>query len=192
MMIGQAGAFRVASELLLRGHVPSVPAVDTGVDIILDNGLRLQVKSVSLRPHPGYDQGAYCFSIKDNNYGSKKRDWAKVVDFLIYWGIDESRFFVVPALEATQNFWVRPKEYTRVCVSVDTMRILRDKGMTFEEIAQQLGVSRQTVARNLVRPSKLNSPRGNRHLSSFEDRWDLLDVNRAIAEIEEQVMQGVS
>ena len=153
MMIGQAGVYRVMSELLLRGHVPSVPCVDTGVDIALDNGLRMQVKSVTMRPHPGYPEGAYCFSVKENNHGSKKRDWTKVVDFLVYWGINENRFFVIPAADATQNFWIRPKNAAPV---IDSYRV-----------------------RNLR-----NNPKGNRHLVTFEDRWDLLNINQALTSVE--------
>lgn len=109
-MIGQAGVFRVASRLLMLGHVPSFPSVDTGVDIILDNGLRLQVKSSHLRHHKGYPFGAYCFSAEDNNFGNRKRDWTKVCDFLCFWGIDEDRFFVVSAADVPRNFWVQPKQ----------------------------------------------------------------------------------
>ncbi len=184
MMIGQAGVYRVASELLFRGHVPYLPSVDTGVDILLDNGLRLQVKARHLQSHPAYPEGAYPFSMKENNFGSKKRDWTKVCDFLIFWGINENRYFIVPASEASHNFWIRPMASTKYCASVEAMRVMRERGMTYEEIGEQLGVNRTTVKRNLDSPSKLNSPKGNRHLASYEERWDLLDINRVLAEVE--------
>jgi hypothetical protein len=189
LMIGQAGTFRVASNLLLRGHVPSFPSVDTGVDILLDNGLRIQVKSRSLMEHPGYPEGAYPFSMKENNRNGK-RDWTGIVDFLIFWGINEDRYFIVPASEASYNFWIRPKENTRLCVSPETMRTLHDKGMTMDEIGIQLGVSRQTVSRNIFKASKYNSPNGNRHLASYEDRWDLLNLNKVLSAVEAQVLQA--
>jgi hypothetical protein len=188
LMIGQAGVFRVASLLILKGHVPAFPSVDTGVDITLDNGMRLQIKSRSLQAHPAYPNGAYPFSTKENNFGKLKRDWTKVVDFLIFWGIDEDRYFIVPAHEATHNFWVRPRAETMTCIDVEAMRVLRDKGMTYQAIAEQFGINDMTVARNLRRVSKLNSPKGNRHLASFEDRWDLLDVNRVV----EQTISNVT
>lgn len=194
MMIGQAMVYRVASELLLRGHVPYFPSVDSGVDILVDNGLRLQVKARTLyMGHPQYVSGAYPFSTKENcrkgKWANRKRDWSKVCDFIIYVGIDEMRYFVVPATRHNESFWIRPKESTKYCVSVEAMKTLRDKGMTYKAIAEELGVTDMTVIRNLRKPSKLNSSGGNRHLASFEDRWDLLDLNGALNNIESAVAE---
>lgn len=185
LAIGQAGVFRVASELLMRGHVPSFPSVDTGCDILLDNGIRIQVKSRQLQAHPAYPEGCYPFSTEQAWYKGKamERDWASIVDFFVFVGITEWRFFIAPVSMCSKNFWIRPRGLTQHCVSVDAMRSLRDKGMTYQAIAEQLGVNDMTVIRNLRKPSKLNSPGGNRHLASFEDRWDLLDVNRVVSEI---------
>jgi len=187
MMIGQAMVYRVAAELLLRGHVPYIPSVDSGVDILLDNGLRIQVKARSLQAHPAYPEGCYGFSTKENSrkgkWGLRKRDWSKICDFIIYVGIDEMRYFVVPSTRHNESFWIRPKGLTRTCVSVEAMKTMRAKGMTYQAIAEELGITDMTVIRNLRKPSKLNSPGGNRHLASFEDQWSLLDINRAVEEI---------
>ena len=43
--IGLAGEFRVMSELLLRDFNPAKSYLENGADIILDNGLKLEVKS---------------------------------------------------------------------------------------------------------------------------------------------------
>jgi hypothetical protein len=134
--------------------------------------------------HPAYPEGAYPFSMKENNRDAK-RDWTGIVDFLIFWGINEDRYFIVPASEASYNFWIRPKALTRTCVDVDAMRMLREKGMTNAEVAAQLGVTDMTVIRNLKKPSRYNSPKGNRHLASYEDRWDLLNINAALNEVEQ-------
>lgn len=49
LKLGEAGQLRVMSELILRGHCPYRPVVDDhGVDILLSNGLRIQVKTVKL------------------------------------------------------------------------------------------------------------------------------------------------
>ncbi len=45
--IGRAGEHRVVSELLLKGHNPSIAVIDQGVDIILENGTTIQVKTTS-------------------------------------------------------------------------------------------------------------------------------------------------
>lgn len=197
LMIGQAMVYRVAAELLLRGHVPYFPSVDSGIDILIDNGLRIQVKSRTLSmTHPAYPKGVYPFSTKENSrsgkWGNRKRDWSKICDFIIYVGIDEMRYFVTPSDQQQHSFWIQPKESTLYCVSVEAMRTLRAKGMTFQSIGDQLGVSERTVARNIRQASKLNSEGGNRHLASFEDRWDLLDINRALNKIESAVVESNS
>ena len=197
LMIGQAMVFRVAAELLLRGHVPSFPSVDSGVDILLDNGVRIQVKGRTLTMgHPAYPGGVYNFSTKENSrkgkWGERKRDWSKVCDFIIYVGINENRYFVVPSGNHKVSFWIRPKEATKYCVSVEAMKTMRAKGMTNQAIAEQLGVTDMTVIRNLRKPTKNNTPGGNRYLASLEDRWDLLDVNRVVNEIGETAVNVVT
>lgn len=187
MMIGQAAAFRVASELLFRGHVPSFPSVDTGCDILLDNGIRIQVRAKNLQAHRSYADGFYQFSTEKHDYKGKRvaRNWELVVDFFIFWGINEDRYFIVPVSECTKNFAIQPNGKTKACVSVEAMRMLRDKGLTYQQIAEQLGVTDMTVIRNLRKPSKLNSPGGNRHLTQFEGRWELLDVNKVLNALEQ-------
>jgi hypothetical protein len=184
MMIGQAGTFRVMSELLLRGHVPSVPSVDTGVDILLDNGLRIQVKTSHLRSHPNYPEGVYHFSIRDSNFGKRYRDWSKIVDFMVFWGVEESRFFVIPACDAVQSFWISPKSVQRHRIDAEAIRTLRAKGMTYTAITQQLGCSRKTISRSMASRGHESVIRGNQHLALFEERWDLLNMNQALASIE--------
>src|SRR5665213_2466706 len=143
MMVGQAGVFRVASELLMRGHVPWFPSVDTGCDILLDNGIRIQVKSRQLQDHPAYPEGAYPFSSEQAWYKGKEmqRDWCDIVDFFVFVGISEWRFFIAPVAMCTKNFWIRPKGLTTHCVSVEAMRTMRKKGMTNQAIAEHLGVT---------------------------------------------------
>jgi hypothetical protein len=46
--LGQAGAFRVSSELLMRGMNTWLPSVDFGSDLMTGNGCRLQVKAARL------------------------------------------------------------------------------------------------------------------------------------------------
>lgn len=52
---GQAGVYTVAAQLLLRGHNPCLPAVDIGADIVLDSGVKVQVKSALTREVRSYE-----------------------------------------------------------------------------------------------------------------------------------------
>lgn len=120
---GQAGVYAVASQLCLLGHVPYFPAVDHGVDLVIENGLRLQVKVACLtypdcgrsgRNQKGnYLGGAYGFNLrrgvweKEGNRMSRKesRDYKGVADFFVLWGMDENRFWVVPTSIKNRVIW---------------------------------------------------------------------------------------
>lgn len=117
---GQAAVHRVLAELLLRRIPCYIPAVDVGVDIALDDGTRLQVKSSKLRSvrsggrnpnspslgpayrfslsmklHGNFDQGSWRRHASSRPYTLRK--YSEEVNFLVLWGIDEDRFWIVPA-----------------------------------------------------------------------------------------------
>jgi hypothetical protein len=95
---GRAGELRVASELFLRGFHPSLSLDNDEVDLILDNGLRIQVKTASLN-----EQGSFVFNFKGwKRIGDERkqvRHELKKVDFIILWGIDEDLFLIFPKTE---------------------------------------------------------------------------------------------
>lgn len=102
-LLGQAGVHAVASQLALRGIACSFPNVDFGVDLILESGLRVQVKvaNVTYPKTANYPDGAYCFNLRRKTGG-----YHGIADFFILWGINENRFFVVPTREKHQaHLW---------------------------------------------------------------------------------------
>lgn len=110
LLTGQAGVFRVASEVMLKGVTAYMPLVDVGVDLILGNGLRIQVKAARLRTQMmnnkkggPYEYGpAYFWSLNCSQLGAKhqyvqrKIKYSEQVDYMVFWGIDEDRFWIVP------------------------------------------------------------------------------------------------
>lgn len=94
ILIGMAGQLRVASELLLRGFRPALGFVDTGVDLTLEQGQRIQVKAA----HKAKDRGRYFFNLRHWKHKGLVR--LPGVDFLICWGIDTDQFWIVPVEEA--------------------------------------------------------------------------------------------
>lgn len=92
---------------MFRGMRTALPCVDDrGVDIIVLPSIRVQVKSAYLRHHHRvYPQGAYWFkfvhgSIVIGNNRIKKRGprrFSDECDFVILHGIDQGRFWIVPA-----------------------------------------------------------------------------------------------
>ena len=54
-LVGKAGEDAVATQLLLRGIVPSWPSADIGFDLIAPNGCRIQIESVFALPHLAWE-----------------------------------------------------------------------------------------------------------------------------------------
>ncbi len=109
IVLGMAGQLRVASELMLRNHIPATPLVDTGVDLILETGIRIQVKSARL--HSSQKAG------RRNRYGFAFQHWRKGqaydlsgVDFVVCWGANTDEFWIMPAdsLNGTTHLIITP------------------------------------------------------------------------------------
>lgn len=163
---GQAGVYAVASKLILYGFNPMFPAVDLGADIILDNGLRLQVKTARLTfPKCGrrngyggnYLGGAYGFSVrrgewlgKTKGYGRSRKGYSEVADFFVLWGIEENRFWIVPTSIKNRTIWFGKFDHPNGSKNV----------------------------------SYTNTLKMNR-VAQYENRWDLLDINGTVEEIVE-------
>ncbi len=152
--VGKAGEFAVASQLLIRGIPVHFPAVDTGVDLIAGERIRIQIKS----GHKYEGRKGYTFamsslvpSAKTGTYRTKFRDWSKATDFMIFWGIDENRFWIVPShvfregrpvqtllLGAPSRHWT---------INGDEVRALLKTGITQREAADRLGISEMSVSK---------------------------------------------
>lgn len=89
---GLAGEFRVMSELLLRGHNPAKSYLNDGVDMVLKNGKRLEVKSCHKLDFGGRPN--YHFSFRRGR-DNKFQDLSEC-DFIICWCIDDNDFYIFP------------------------------------------------------------------------------------------------
>jgi hypothetical protein len=167
---GTAAIYAVCEQLCLRGHLPCFPGVDYGMDLILENGLRLQVKSGTLRKHPAYPLGAYAFDVRHTwkrvgrQFVShpKDRTYLGACDFAVFYGLNERRFFVVPISVVKGAVWIPPK------------------GATF----QRMGTGRVASRIGKMGAAALI-------VTKYEDAWDQLDINatvEAIAQTEESVI----
>jgi hypothetical protein len=96
MLIGEAGKYRVAAELLLRGINVYFPSVDDGVDLFTDNGLGIQVKAANKNC-----TGNYYFSFKSwsrrKGVSNQLPRLHYSVTHVILWGITDDVFWIVPA-----------------------------------------------------------------------------------------------
>jgi len=98
--LGLAGEFRVMSELIFRGWNPAKSYIDNGIDVILQNGVRVQIKTsrkkASVRSDNRGSAECYRFTLKRGDYNNRKTLSSKNVDFLICWGIETNNFWIIP------------------------------------------------------------------------------------------------
>ena len=90
--LGLSGELRVMSELVMRNHNPAKPYLDNGSDLILENGLRIQVKTASNINYHKQGYKRYCFSFR-NGYRNQNLD---NFDYAILWCVDDNIFYIVP------------------------------------------------------------------------------------------------
>jgi hypothetical protein len=102
--VGQAGVHRVMSELALRNVSGYLPSIDVGVDILTNEGVRIQVKAAHLRARkiskgqPSYQFGiGWCQVGNAHKPQRRLRAYSTECDFFVLWGIDEDRFWIVPS-----------------------------------------------------------------------------------------------
>ena len=94
-VIGLAGELRVMSELLLRGHNPAKSYLDNGIDLILEDGTKIQVKSSHRSNYHKRGYMKYCFSFR----GFGKNDDLSKFDYAILWCIDDDVFYILKSDE---------------------------------------------------------------------------------------------
>lgn len=161
IFVGQAGVYAVAEKLCLNGMVPLFPGVDTGVDLMLVNGTRIQVKTASLhRTTKQFPAGVYMFNVTPDGgarTGKRKKltDYHKCCDFIIFVCLTERRFFIVPAKQVTGAFWLEARGHN------EALRLIGKSG------------------RNRVVPSNKSK------IVKYEDAWHLLDVDSTIESLEQ-------
>jgi len=198
-LTGQAGVFRVASELLLRGLHPMLPSVDHGVDLYVEGGARIQVKASNHITTTGrtsfYLAHGYRMS-KDGTIACAAPIFSKLCDFVILWGIARDRFWIVPAmtLDGFKSCAVGGTRYQSVASPemVVEIRRLRESGLNRARVASIVGLTSHTVRHIDRNPSygKIRGYHGTEHglveqVEECEDKWEkVLEFTRVVRELE--------
>lgn len=198
IVLGQRGEYRVIDELLVRGFVPCMPAVDIGFDLVLPSGVRIQVKSSKLVTRDGYryKQKVYQFMLSQRRtlhrgsksikqeYAARLRRFSDVCDFVILWGSDEDRFWIVPSklMDNRGQVIVGGKPRWR---DIDMVKVaaLQENGWTQRQIAKELGVGLSTLQFRIYGQVEPKKHHGSfvKEVNSCEDRWDLIESFGSIA-----------
>jgi hypothetical protein len=178
--IGQAGVYRVLSELILRGYLPYTPVADDhGVDILLPSGVRIQVKTARLheRNNASGKRTRYFLSLGWTQKGAnhrpikRQRKYSDECDYFVIFGVEENRFWIVPSFVmdglCCLELGARPR------VTSEQVQSLLDSGKGVIETAKDLGVSRGTVWYR--KHGDLKRGGWARAVRQCEDRWEFLD-----------------
>lgn len=182
--VGKAGEYRVASELILLGLHPAFPSIDLGYDLMVEHGVRIQVKSVQRRTKLGHANvlSYRIFPSKRLTYDGNRlidrrdRKISDECDFVVVWGMEEDRFWVIPShlLDGKQMVSLGPDCYFQE-TDVKQIEALRSQGKSYNAIASELGIS-QTMVWALVTGKRDGSDRYPelREIRACEDRWDYI------------------
>lgn len=192
LLTGQAGVWRVASMLALRGYNPHFPGVDHGCDFMIDHGVRIQVKCArrSYTQKTYNVEGAYQFHLRRGAYvrgsdeivKSAPRTYSNECEFVVLWGIEDDRFWVVPAKEVDGlslvicgvGAKVREMKFHPDLTLEDILR-LRAQGRTRKEIAEHFGMAEAGIKKRLSGANKNGRISHSARVRACEDRWDLID-----------------
>ena len=178
---GKAGEYRVASELIMRGHAVFFPAIDLGADLLIENGIRIQVKSCHLVERNSqvayFITPTYRIVHRDMKQVSlKDRKTSDECDFVIVWGIDENRFWVIPSelLDGKGSVSLGPECYFKQ-LDLEKMLEMRRLGKTQSEIATELKCSQTTVWALLTgQREAVDRYPDTKRIRDCEGRWDFL------------------
>ena len=165
-LTGKAGEHSVAAQIELRGLNVYFPAVDSGVDLLVENGCRVQVKSAHLRCTPSilkiYPEGVYSFHFPKNRHlavsssavrTTPRRSLCDICDVVVLWGIEQNRFWVVPAslFAGRQCIFMGPSNARDFDRDIPEMLRMQSLGYSTYEIADHFGITQGSAWRRLQR-----------------------------------------
>ena len=142
--VGAAGVHAVASRLFLAGHVAYFPGFDIGTDIVIDNGLKIQVKCGRYKKDINTSGKYYTLNLdkvskyRDGRIVNEPRGYEEIVDFVIFWAIEENRFFVFPASRVKKSVYIpsNVSSHLRTSKTCDSAKMVAE----FEEAWHLLDV----------------------------------------------------
>jgi hypothetical protein len=198
---GRAGEHAVATQLLLREIAPLWPSVDLGFDLMTKSGCRIQVKCAHFYNHP--DGPRYHFPLPKMRRVPKsdtetqlipKKSFAQTCDFVVFWGIEQNRFWIVPAVLADSCTGVDlgfESKQRRFVGSIADMREMRKLGFSNYKIAKHYGIEQCSVKQFLDSDKDTIDETVVSQMRACEGRWEqIIDFIRPVvteSRVEEKI-----
>lgn len=162
-MVGRAGEYAVAAQLLLRKVMVLWPAVDLGYDLETVNHCRLQVRCGHLSRSSKYvTRQCYDFRMRKqkpvpiSNTTAKlvaQRPFVEVCDYVVFWGIEQNRFWIVPPELCDKcsgaRLGLEPVTAPRLIANMTDVKEMVGLGYSHSQVAKHYGVARSVVTRFL-------------------------------------------
>lgn len=163
-LVGKAGEYAVATQLLLRGIDVGFMAVGTGVDLMAVNGCRIQVKSGHIRTGPStialYGYPVYTMHFPKHrmmpvaagvNKLVPRRKLAELCDVVVYWGIEENRFWIIPAsiCDVRQCVVLGPSNARSFDKELPEMKAMVEMGFSQKDIGERFGITQASTWKRL-------------------------------------------
>jgi hypothetical protein len=193
--LGKAGEYAVASQLLLRGVPVSFPAVDDGADLYAGH-LRIQVKAARKIRAKRAGSWGYHFNIGVHKWHPEKRQhyhaMGNKVDFYVFWGVDENRFWIAPAHLLAKTAVRIVEGSQRYSVNGDDIRALLGTGLTQRAIAERLGISEMSVSRVANGLLPLTVPGSCYEVARREDAWhEIISALGLVSSINQELKEDL-
>lgn len=185
---GEASVLATEINLIYRGYKVFKPSIDDGVDLAIIHGTqvaRLQVKCSSLISKTrgeGEAMTYYEFSLTSvrAKYGSESgveirtRKFSDEVDFVVLHGVDEDKYWIVPAtlLDGRKSATIYSVGRSRPDIDWDDVRTRRESGETLRQIGESIGLSASAVMERLRGTTKEAGTKIVNQLRSYENDWD--------------------
>jgi hypothetical protein len=179
---GKAGEHAVASQLFLREMGVLWPLVDTGYDLMTEFGCRVQVKCAHFYHHKTSPR--YFFPLPktrrmpNTDKTTKlvaRKSFAEVCDFVVFWGIEQNRFWIVPAALVDESTGVElglENSQRRFVGSVSDMREMLKLGYNRGQVAKHYNIERQSLQQFLDSGKDVIDETVVARMRTCEGRWE--------------------
>lgn len=187
---GEASVLTTQLNLFYAGYNVFKPTVDeAGMDLAVIKGkqvARIQVKASSLITKERSDGSTviyYEFNLAAirARYGGpaqvRLRNFSEEVDFVILHGVDEDKFWIVPAalLDGKKSVTVYSTSRSKLGIDWDAIRSRRESGETFRSLGESIGISGSAVLERLRGTTKEAGSKIVNQVRAFENAWDSID-----------------